>query len=257
MNTKVTILSLAALILVAPLALAQWETQTVDNSGNVGTGTSIAYDSQGNPHIVYVAGSELRYTFWNGATWQAPVVIHSVSQLGTPCLVIDSNDDLYVVVRHYSNKVRYYWRSGTGDWHSEEISNDCTANAANRTPLVFVGGVPHVVYWSGSHLRHAYRSGSTWISSIVDTGTNIGQYASLAADAAGRLYASYYDGGGGDLKFAYRNLAGEWHAFRVDGEEFNTGQYTSLVLDRDGIPHICYYDVENRRLMHAVITDLP
>lgn len=118
---------------------------------------------------------------------------------------------------------------------------------------------PHVAYWggSGAELRYAYKDNGLWIVTVVDVGTSLGQYASMVIGTDGAIYIAYYDGGGTDLKFAWRNVAGAWARCTVDGATTNVGQYCSLVLDQAGTPHICYYDATNTDLKHATITSLP
>jgi hypothetical protein len=76
-----------------------------------------------------------------------------------------------------------------------------------------------------------------WLVEHVDTG-GLGQYSSIALDAAGWPHISYYDFGNGDLKYAYKD-AGGWHVETVDSAG-NTGGYTSLALDALDQPNISY-----------------
>ena len=66
---------------------------------------------------------------------------------------------------------------------------------------------PHIAYhdgWPNSVLKHAYWTGSGWISETVDSEGNVGQYASLALDGNGHPHISYYDWTNGDLKYAHQ-----------------------------------------------------
>ena len=68
----VVLVATLLVLIFGSTALAQWQTQTVDNSGDVGKWSSMAYDSNGFPHIVYYLdspdqfGDRLMYAVWNG-----------------------------------------------------------------------------------------------------------------------------------------------------------------------------------------------
>lgn len=252
MRALLTILMLALVMVLAPVAHSQWNPQTVDNSGNVGNGTSIAYDSQGNPHMAYQAGIYVRYAYWNGSSWR----VEDLAYLGNrynPSIVIDSLDIPHIMC-NYGGTLYYYTRVAQGNW---PVSSFAAGFESHHPSVILVNDVPHVAYWANSQLRYAYKDGASWPITVVDMGTSIGQYPSLQIDDSGRIYIAYYDGGGTDLKFAYRNLSGTWATFVVDGVGTNVGQYCSLVLDQANTPHICYYDATNRQLKHATITSLP
>ena len=87
---------------------------------------------------------------------------------------------------------------------------------------------------------------------ITDRGQNVGQYTSLAADAAGNLYISYYDVDNGDLKFIAR-YNGTWtQPMTIDGSEVTTGApkadvglYSSIALTSGNVPAIAYFQRGN------------
>jgi hypothetical protein len=53
-----------------------WVIQTVDAPGNVGQYTSLALDSNDDPHISYYANlnGDLKYTHWDGSGWSLQTV---------------------------------------------------------------------------------------------------------------------------------------------------------------------------------------
>ena len=83
---------------------------------------------------------------------------------------------------------------------------------------------------------------------ITDNGQNVGQYTSIAADAGGNLYISYYDVDNGDLKFMGR-YNGTWtQPMTVDGSNAasgaptgDVGLYSSLALTSGNVPAIAYF----------------
>ena len=90
----------------------------------------------------------------------------------------------------------------------------------------------------GDHLYCAYHNGSKWNYQTVDSSPGVGYYTSIALDAAGKVYISYYDRTNYDLKYA-TNASGSWVTTTVDSSG-DVGKYTSIALDKSGNVHISY-----------------
>lgn len=75
---------------------------------------------------------------------------------------------------------------------------------------------------------------------VVEPGPDVGRYTDVAV-SAGRVYVSYYDVTGGNLKFALRSASGGWTNHQVDGTQADLGLYTSIAVDADGLPGISYF----------------
>src|SRR5205823_6313822 len=84
----------------------------------------------------------------------------------------------------------------------------------------------------------------------IDPGFEAGGYPSLALDAAGVPAVAYFDGDGGDLKFA-RLVGGAWQTQTIDAPG-SVGLYPSLVFGRDGLARIGYYKRTGGALRLAV-----
>jgi len=78
-------------------------------------------------------------------------------------------------------------------------------------------GRPHVAY-GGDHLYYAYRDGAGWHTTAVDSGLQVGVYASLALDAAGRPHIAYYDQDTDTLRYAYHDGTA-WRLQAVDADD--------------------------------------
>ena len=239
-------------ILLPSAAFPQWNTHVVDDFTSTFGPSAICHDSAGLPHIAYEGNSYyMRYASWNEVIgWWDIEVTSLYYSVGSCALVLDELDDPHIV---YGDD--YATRVGTGDWIFEQFHSGATYGALYLTYDHLDRVVPHVSYYSGSHLWYAYRDPDTgvWQPEEVDVIGTVGMYSSLAVDSAGGIYISYFDSTGGNLKFAYDDGV-EWLIITVDGLVDYVGEYTSLVLDEASVPHITYYDATNDELKHATIT---
>ncbi len=127
----------------------------------------------------------------------------------------------------------------TAIWHVETV--DEAANVGKYTSLAFDSlGRPHIAYPhmdpdnDGYDLKYAWHDGTDWHVETVLSDNWVGEYCSLALDAAGRPHISAYDNG---------NLVYGWHDganFHFETVDTKGGYYTSLALDSLGRPHISY-----------------
>lgn len=264
-----------ALLATTVYASDGWNIQTVDNSGDTGYYSSLAYDSQGYPHIVYYNSStrSLMYARWSGGGWQCETVAQPNSDprsyAGPYCSIAIDDEDRPHVAYYYKISIPYvitygvlqYAYKDSGVWHIATVhevqSQSCyygyhTSIAVSRDPNLGVV-VPHIAYYaqSGGDLWHAWRT-TGWNKEIVDGAGDVGQYTSIALDDQLNVYISYYDAGAQDLKFAYYD-GSQWGTQIIDGSDA-VGKYTSLVLDALGTIHITYYDETYGSLKHVSLT---
>jgi hypothetical protein len=77
----------------------------------------------------------------------------------------------------------------------------------------------------------------------VDDIGEFGNGNSIAFDAQGILHFAWFDSGDRFLKYATRDLDGDYSAIQiVDNASPDAGQYVSLALDRNGKPSIAFFD---------------
>ena len=122
-------------------------------------------------------------------------------------------------------------------------------NFSPRAMAVDGNGYPHITY-GGDHLYYAHYDGNIWHYETVDISPKVGELASLALDAGGKAYISYYDYTNSDLKYA-TNKSGAWITETVDDSYESNGKYSSLALDAGGNTHISYYDYTSSDLKYA------
>ena len=98
-------------------------------------------------------------------------------------------------------------------------------------------------------LKYATNASGSWVTTMVDSGGDVGDYSSLAVNSSGYAYISYYDKTNGNLKYA-TNAPGSWVITVVDSDG-DVGNYSSLAMDVSGYVHISYFDTTNYDLKYA------
>lgn len=255
-------LALTTLLLLAGLPIvshAQWNTpQIVDDSGNPGQYTALAHDSSGTPHIFYAGNSDhgVYHAISDGlGGWSIEQVFGGSNDSRHIQVLIDESDVLHIAWHYtYGNTLQWAYRDESGSWIQTSIGYTSGRVSFVMGEDALGNPSPHFVVYYGSRLVYYYYDtvSESWESEAVDESYNVGDYASMAIDGTGRLYVSYYDSGGKNLKFAHHDGT-DWTTFLVDGLTEDVGKYTSLVLDASGVPHVTYYDETNGELKHATI----
>ncbi len=191
--------------------------QTVDAAGDVGDGSSLVLDSQGNPVIAYFDGTigTLKLAHCNdpncaGNDESIMVVALTGQSDSFPSLVLDSA----------GNPVISYYQPFDGDLKVAHCNDpNC---AGNNESIV-----------------------------AIDTVGDVGLFSSLMLDSAGNPVISYYDGANGDLKLVHcndPNCAGNNESIVAVDTAGNVGLDTSLALDSQGFPVVSYFDFTNGAL---------
>jgi len=206
-------LCLSALVFISVCsgsARGAWVTEQVDFDHNVGLLTSLAVDPYGAPHISYY--DQTNY-----------------------CLKYASMDGSY--------------------WYTQVVD---TGHVGTHSSLAFYGdNAPRISYTSYdpvqkvvNGVKYAQWNGSSWSTQFVWSGSNLGEYTSLAIDSLGRPRISYYDRGAGTLNYAAYD-GSLWSIQTVDTGD--VGLYSSLKLDEYGNPRIAYHDETNGTLKYAAL----
>ncbi len=239
-----------------------------DYTGGIGLYSSLALDKAGKPHISSFDSSakQLVYsslTAWgtspNPDTWvsvylDSPAVVAGMGvqmaydAFGRPHVA-------YIDTTHHWLK---YATLVNGCWKTMTVNPVGTTSAADTVGLaVDPAGTPHIAYIDVVYLKIMYASwnGQGWSQEIVANDTEgyqgtFERYLSLALDANGQPFISFYDGGSLSLKMA-KKVGSAWQVEPVDGTGTKwVGVYNSIAVDGLGRPHISYMSNPNR-LWHA------
>lgn len=244
---------------------AQWNIQTVTNTGDAGAHSDIAVDSDGYPHIAFIENTSLMHSYWNGLGWQTEMIGGYYYEMLDCSITIDQFDVIFIAVSYWQPNSNYYARAfkkvPEQFWETlpvigsqiGELSICCIYD------VILLQTIPHVAYGPRTTdypngLVHAYfdPNSANWISEEVDDNLGVGYHNDIVANVDGSLHISYYDPNGGDLKYAYNNGSG-WNHIIVDGLNSHVGLYPSIDIDSNGDIQISYYDQDSGNLLHATV----
>ncbi len=233
----------------------------VASEGDVGLYSSIALNSTGAPRMSYYdkTNGDLIYARRpkpSPTEWMV-FGLDSDGDVGQyVSLVIDSSNNVHIAYYDATHGDLKY--VGFPDTQSDPSPFPVTVDSAGDVGLYASIGIdsfghPHIIYYDATNgdLKHATKTGDSWITEIVDSEGDVGRHASLArVRGAGSLMSGvYYDSTNGDLKYAV--FSGSWTTETVYSEG-DVGQYASIALTPSGYPHIAFYDSTNGDLKHAV-----
>jgi len=185
-----------------------WSCETVDSAGDVGKYSSIAVDPTDNyPVIAYYDATNhaLKLAIGSGGGWTIKIIQDppfSFSAGMYASLKVDSTGKTHIA---------YYFSNLMGPdslWYAKHVG----------------GGAGNC-------------GGNDYQCDLVDSGDQVGKYASLALDGSDQPRIAYYDGGNNALWYAFHDGV-KWNHLKILPS--NSGQYASLYVDNEDIPHIAH-----------------
>ena len=211
--------------------------------------TSIAIDSNDNPHISYRGdpSNSLRYLTSQNNCWAAPEIVHdpgvSVARENSITIASDNTPHISFSYKDGNDEDLYYaTKNSSGAWilagyvfanMSLGMENDIALDSA---------GIPHFTHWqyNGGQLRHTTYLSSTWSSD--DLGIATWDKTSLAIDSSDYIHLVYRTPSTNRLTYG-TNLTGGWVWTDIDnctGSTFGNSCGPSIALDSNDNVHISY-----------------
>ena len=247
-----------------------WQPVAVDQTGVVGTFTSLAVDGSGRVHVSYEddTNGDLKYatcaaSCTTAASWHTVTVdqVGSVGQEGS--LAVDGDGRVHVSYFDLTNADLKYATCAAScttatSWQTAAV--DQAGDVGDYSSLAVDGdGRVHVSYldFTNSDLKYATCAAScttatNWQTVPVDQSG--GYDTSLGVDGNGRVHVSYLDPTNADLKYATCaascTTATNWQTAVID-HSWNVGYHTSLAVDGSGRVHVSYQDQTNYDLKYA------
>ncbi len=222
---------------------------------NVGPAASLALDSLGYPHVIYVHGGALVYSRYDSSQWWPRVI--DIGPVGDfNALRLDSHNFARIAYYDSYNTALKYVKCSGMIWKTEVVDNVGVAGWFISLALDQQEN-PHLSYYTSTPdyaVKYAHWDGDSWQIETVDASVGaIGGHTSIAIDASGTPSIAYYDPAHGALKYARREGT-SWAVETVDGGE--VGKFCSLALDSTDRPHISYRDQAQDRLLYASYNDV-
>jgi hypothetical protein len=231
--------------LVVKAATPQWNIQTLDSNGSIGS-SSIAIDSQNHPHISYaqfrIGGwsnietpANLMYTTYNGTAWN----IQTIGLGESPSLILDSDGNPHISYWGDSGLMYASWMGST--WNIQTVDQvgggissiflDSHENPHICYNFHFINTDTKGVRYETEYLKYASWNGSKWNFQTIDV---VDAYdCTLVLDSMDNPHVSYSSGSG--LNYGSWNGTG-WNIQTID----QRGQGDSLALDIKDNPSISY-----------------
>ena len=231
----------------------KWKLSVLDpgigKPGGAGRATSIALDSNGNPHIVYYSDSEdaVKYATQVNGKWKYTKIDNNIRCLPGTSIAVDRNNVVHV---SYSKKVGdiltpdpdydlYYANNTGGKWSIIPVDVKESVGGYNSI-AVDTNGKVHIAYNDNTNqaVKYATSKNGYWEMETVDTVFVI--ETKLALDLNGKAHISYMPYSTKDLKYA-TNVSGHWESNIIDPK---SGWDNDIAVDSQNRVHISHFTEE-------------
>jgi hypothetical protein len=173
---------------------------------------SLAFDAAGRPHVSLTrspdgGGYELVHAVKSGASWVLTPVTSQDRPFDTSIAIDASGYPHIVYGASGTARGLMHATSAGGTWITEAVHEGTGGDAGypNSVAIQPSTGRIHVAYYDAANqdLRYARKDpGGAWVLRLVDSGGDVGRYASLAVDGLGIVHIAYRDETNRSLKVA-------------------------------------------------------
>ncbi len=214
---------------------SEWLIEKVDNETSFGE-TSLKIDSEGNPHVSYLAGdNDLKYAYKINDQWNVETVDSEGSVGWDSSLELDSMDRPHVSYSDYTNHNLKYTKITEKGWEIE-VADD-SKHAGYYTSLALDSeDKPHISHitqnifsLSESSVKYARKTSKGWDNQIIEKDEkSTFYYSSIDLDKDNNPHISYRHMVENNeyLKYATRNISNE--EFNEDHDTVGFTFYTFL-----------------------------
>jgi hypothetical protein len=230
---------------------------SIDTDVDMYSPTSLALDTAGNPVVSYTDAKnvDLKVLFCGNPNCTAGNLVATPDTAGDvgyhASLALDAGDNPVVVYLDSTNRDLKVLHCGDPNCSTGNSITVADPSDGEYTSLTLdAGGNPVVSYYDSANANlkvlHCGNPNCTAGNAIAspDTAGNVGEYTSLALDAAGDPVVSYHTATTSDLKVLHCGNPGcsAGNAIASLDTAGSTGWFTSLVLDGGGDPVVSYSD---------------
>lgn len=205
---------------ISGVKYAHWNGSSwiVESLYSEGYDPSIAFDSNGFPHVAYGLNDSVMYASWNGSSWELESAATQSS--GQLSFVLDSSDNPHFSYLSDQEDLNYTFWNGSS-WETTVVDSYGQTGHDSSVDLNSQNW-PHIAYQNVNYqtLNYAYWNGTEWILEIIEPGSGTGFHASLALDQLDRPHISFAHTD--DLSYAFTNNLG------IEANETSSG--SSLIV---------------------------
>ena len=225
--------------------------QSYHDQGKVGLWTSIAVDSNRQPHISYMSEKydTLMYAKKSGGDFDIEEVERRASGVGTySSIALDTQDRPHISYFDFqAQSLRHAYRQTNGEWllnlvDSSDAVGYFTSIAISDENKIFIS------YYDATNGKLMlattnFGNWNGWTKSTVAKEGDVGYYTSIAL-WNDQPSVFYFDLTEGYLKYSYWRPSDDNWRTRTLSRYYvgDVGLATSLVISNAGVPHISYMD---------------
>ena len=239
--------------LFSGVAGAQWETETVDSTGDVGQYPDIIL-WDGEVFISYydATGPSLKFARRDDSSWTIET-IDSVGDVGThTSIAVDGYPAGHIVYRDETQDYVKYAFSDTTSW-TVDIFDDGGGNGYFTNIAINTDTDDMYITYMNVYtqdLNVVVCQGGPCVYERPDDNQPCREGASMALGPDEQLHLSYQDADTSTLWYANRGTAAAWTTQQVDSEA-QTGRINAIAADSLSNPHIGYYSFGDGDVRYA------